>query len=53
MHNFGRRQKIESDHDGKPFVRRTLATGVAGRLFSAVRVARPPNIRDVGLEAPA
>jgi hypothetical protein len=37
---------VEIDQGGKHVILRTPATGVAGRLFQAARVALPPNVRD-------
>ncbi len=53
LRDLDRLQEIEVDHDGKRFVLRTPATGVAGKLLRAVGVALPPNIREARPEAPA
>ncbi len=53
LRDLDRLQEIEVDHDGKRFVLRTPATGGAGKLFRAVGVALPPNIRETQPEAPA
>ena len=44
--DLDRLQEIEAEQDGKRFILRTPATGVAGKAFQAVGVALPPNIRD-------
>jgi len=44
--DLDRLQEIEAEQDGKRFILRTPATGVAGKVFQAVGVALPPNIRD-------
>jgi hypothetical protein len=44
--DLDRLQEIEVEQDGKNFILRTPATGVAGKVFQAVGVALPPNIRD-------
>lgn len=41
-----RLQEIAVEQDGKHFILRTPATGVAGKVFQAIGVALPPNIRD-------
>lgn len=48
LRDLDRLQEIELDQDGKRFCLRTPVTGVAGKLFQAVGVALPPNIRDLG-----
>ncbi len=48
LRDLDRLQEIELDQDGKRFCLRTPVTGVAGRLFQAVGVALPHNIRDLG-----
>ncbi len=53
LRDLDRCHEIEVDHDGERFVLRTPATGVAGKLFRAVGVALPPNIREARPEAPA
>lgn len=47
LRDLDRLQEIELDQDGKRFCLRTPVTGVAGKLFQAVGVALPPNIRDL------
>ena len=44
--DLDRLQEIEAEQDGKCFILRTPVTGVTGKLFQAVGVALPPNIRD-------
>jgi DDE family transposase len=44
--DLDRLQEIEVEQDGKHFILRTPVTGVAGKVFQAVGVALPPNIRD-------
>jgi transposase len=46
-----RLQEIETEQDGKHFVLRTPVTGYVGRVFQAIGVALPPNIREA--EPPA
>ncbi|MGH8725616.1 MAG: IS1634 family transposase [Burkholderiales bacterium] len=45
LRDLDRLQELELDQDGKRFCLRTPVTGVAGKLFQAVGVALPPNIR--------
>jgi hypothetical protein len=47
LRDLDRLQEIAVEQDGKRFILRTPATGVAGTLFKAVGVALPPNIREV------
>ena len=44
--DLDRLQEIAVEQDGKHFILRTPATGVAGKAFQAVGVALPPNTRD-------
>jgi Transposase DDE domain len=54
LRDLDRLQQIELEQDGKRFCLRTPVTGVAGKVFQAVGVALPPNIRDLGpASAPA
>jgi hypothetical protein len=39
-------QEVEAEQDGKRFILRTPVTGVTGKLFQAIGVALPPNIRE-------
>src|ERR1700761_1228933 len=48
-----RLQEITVAQDGKRLILRTPVTGVAGKLFHAVGVALPPNIRDAAPPAVA
>ena len=47
--DLDRLQEIEVEQDGKHFILRTPATGVAGKAFQAVGTALPPNIREADL----
>jgi hypothetical protein len=51
--DLDRLQEIEVEQDGKRFILRTPVTGVAGKVFQAVGVALPPQIRDATTEAAA
>jgi hypothetical protein len=44
--DLDRLQEVEAEQDGKRFILRTPVTGVAGKVFQAVGVALPPNIRE-------
>jgi hypothetical protein len=44
--DLDRLQEIETEQDGKCFILRTPVAGVAGKVFQAVGVALPPQIRD-------
>src|SRR5438477_54726 len=46
LRDLDRLQEIELEQDGKRFLLRTPTTGVAGKLFQAVGVALPPNLRN-------
>jgi hypothetical protein len=46
LRDLDRLADVEIDQGGKQITLRTPATGVAGRLFQAARVALPPNVRD-------
>jgi hypothetical protein len=50
--DLDRLQEIEAEQDGKHFILRTPVTGVAGKVFQAVGVALPPNIRDAAPRPP-
>ena len=50
--DLDRLQEIELEQDGKHFLLRTPTTGVAGKLFQAVGVALPPNLRELPLTTP-
>ena len=44
--DLDRLQEVEAEQDGKHFILRTPVTGVTGKVFQAVGVALPPNIRE-------
>src|ERR1700758_1302717 len=44
--DLDRLQEVEAEQDGKRFILRTPVTGVTGKLFQAIGVALPPNIRE-------
>jgi hypothetical protein len=44
--DLDRLQEVEINKDGKRMILRTPATGTAGRLFQAARIALPANVRD-------
>jgi hypothetical protein len=46
LRDLDRLQDVEIDQGGKHVILRTPASGVAGRLFQAARIALPPNSRD-------
>jgi transposase len=46
-------QEIKTEQDDKHFVLRTPVTGDVGRVFQAVGIALPPNIRETEAEAEA
>ena len=52
LRDLDRLQEITLEQDGKRFLLRTPTTGVAGKLFQAVGVALPPNIREIPLPRP-
>ena len=52
LRDLDRLQQIQLEQDGKRFLLRTPTTGVAGKLFQAVDVALPPNIREIPLPRP-
>ena len=41
-----RLQEVEIEQEGKRFILRTPVTGDVGRVFQAVDIALPPNIRE-------
>ena len=45
--DIDRLQEIKVEQDGKQFLLRTPTTGCAGKVFQAVGVALPPNIREL------
>jgi hypothetical protein len=44
--DLDRLQEVEAEQDGKRFILRTPVTGVAGKVFQAVGIPLPPNIRE-------
>ena len=46
LRDLDRLQEIETGQEGKHFILRTPVTGDVGRVFKAVGIALPPNIRD-------
>ena len=52
IRKFDRLQEIEQQDD-KQFVLRTPVAGDVGRVFQAVGIALPPNIRQANAEAAA
>ena len=44
--DLDRLQDIEMEQDGKHFIVRTPVTGDVGRVFQAVGLALPPNMRE-------
>jgi len=53
IRQLDRLQEIETEQDDKHFVLRTPVTGDVGRVFQAVGIALPPNIREADAEAAA
>jgi Transposase DDE domain len=51
--DLDRLQEVEAEQDGKRFILRTPVTGVAGKVFQAVGLALPPNIREADPLRPA
>jgi hypothetical protein len=51
--DLDRLQEIETAQDGKRFILRTPVSGVAGKVFQAIGVALPPNIREADPTLPA
>lgn len=47
IRELDRLQEIETEQDGKRFLLRTPVTGDVGRVFKAVGIALPPNIREL------
>jgi transposase len=47
IREIDRLQEIETEQDGKRFLLRTPVTGDVGRVFKAVGIALPPNIREL------
>jgi transposase len=53
IRQLDRLQEIETEQDDKHFVLRTPVIGDVGRVFQAVGIALPPNIREADAEAAA
>jgi hypothetical protein len=53
LRELDRLQEIETEQEGKHFVLRTPVTGDVGRVFKALGIAPPPNIREAEAMAPA
>jgi transposase len=45
LRDLDRLQEIETEQEGKHFILRTPVAGAVGRVFQAVGIALPPNIR--------
>ena len=52
LRELDRLQEIETKHEGKHFILRTPVTGNVGRVFQALGVPLPPNIRETNQTAP-
>ena len=46
LRELDRLQEIQTEQEGKHFILRTPVTGDVGRVFQAVGIALPPNIRE-------
>ena len=46
LRDLDRLQEIETEQEGKHFVLRTPVVGDVGRVFQAIGIALPPNIRE-------
>jgi hypothetical protein len=46
LRDLDRLQEIETEQEGKRFVLRTPVAGDVGRVFQALGIALPPNIRE-------
>ena len=46
LRDLDRLQEIETEQEGKHFILRTPVTGDVGRVFQALAIALPPNIRE-------
>jgi len=53
LRDLDRLQEIEVEQDAKRFILRTPTIGIAGKLFQALGIALPPNIRQLAPPAPA
>jgi transposase len=51
LRDLDRLQDVETEQEGKRFVLRTPVTGDVGRVFQALGIALPPNIREAGTAA--
>src|SRR6516165_9480015 len=51
LRELDRLQEIETEQEGKHFVLRTPVTGDVGRVFRALGIALPPNIREADVTA--
>jgi hypothetical protein len=52
LRELDRLQEIETKQEGKHFILRTPVTGNVGRVFQALGVPLPPNIRETNPTAP-
>ena len=52
LRELDRLQEIQTEQEGKHFILRTPVTGDVGRVFQAVGIALPPNIREAEAAAP-
>jgi hypothetical protein len=52
LRELDRLQEIEAEQEGKRFALRTPVTGDVGRVFQALGIALPPNIREAEPAAP-
>ena len=50
LRDIERLQEIETEQEGKHFILRTPVTGDVGRVFKAVGIALPPNIREAAAQ---
>ncbi len=48
--DLDRLQKVVLERDGKQLIIRTPTTGVAGKLFQAIGIGLPPNLREITAE---
>jgi len=44
--DLDRLQEIKAEQGGKRFILRTPVSGVAGKVFQAIGISLPPNIRE-------
>ncbi len=52
LRDLDRLQEIETEQEGKHFILRTPVAGAVGRVFQAVGIALPPNIREAEAAVP-